>query len=423
MSAITDGSLSSASAFINLLNQIQQQGQSVLDDLETAYTETLFDFQQALESLNGRNIRAVRVLSPDVCCRFTINDFLDVDQSQTSGTIRADSQTGTLKEEAQNVKADILQTSFSSSVGTVQQFSQVYSVSNTSGQTPTGAFVIELVNPGVLSFLDFEIVSMPSAPTIQIYVSADGITETEATQVSQNGYVVNAWFPSQAVKYIRIELTPNMPDTLGGSTYSFGITNVAANLTEYVRYSEIVLKPITFNPVTSQVRFRTNDTGLDWFIQFGTGPIVQVNPGDILDVPGTEAVQLNAQINPSWQLCTGPLTSQTPIVLPADVYPSSIDIVDTSTNLAVRVAYGLDPSQAGSNLSNTYVGVQPYVNGGGLYVVPVIPGTYSNESGIVFQVNYTHGVNSLTAQLFVHLSGRNMSVTPVFRGAWLESLY
>lgn len=69
---------------------------------------------------------------------------------------------------------------------------------------------------------------MPSNPTIVVYGSADGVNLVQASQVSLNGYRVNAWFPSKNIRYLQIRITPAMPDTLGGSTYTFGITSVSA---------------------------------------------------------------------------------------------------------------------------------------------------------------------------------------------------
>ena len=97
---------------------------------------------------------------------------------------------------------------------------------------------------------------MPSNPSIRVFASPDGVNQIEASKVSQNGYVVNAWFSQQQTKYLRIQITPNMPDTLGGTTYSFGITNLSASLIDYFLYSELVTKPVAFSPVSAQVRFK-----------------------------------------------------------------------------------------------------------------------------------------------------------------------
>jgi|SRR4051812_38225158 hypothetical protein len=60
----------------------------------------LFRFEQGLSALNARRQRAARVNAPDIACRFIVSDMLDIDQSQTSATIRADASAVSLKREA-----------------------------------------------------------------------------------------------------------------------------------------------------------------------------------------------------------------------------------------------------------------------------------------------------------------------------------
>jgi hypothetical protein len=414
-----DGEEASASRFMDMLEEMRAKGQSVLDDLTAARDETLFRMQQGLNALNSRRQRAVRVLSPDVACRFVVSDLLDIDQALTSSTVRADASTATCRERARSSEAEIRKTSFSSAVGTVEEFNQMYRVHSPDGACPTGVFEVELVQAQTLTMLVFDIVTLPSAPKIEIWASADGVRLVPATQVSVNGYRVTAWFPSQSVKYLRIAITPNLPDTLGGTTFTFGLTSLSAFTVNYYLYSELVTRPVVFAPATRTVRFKTNESGLEYFLQFGDGPVSQVEPDQLVDLPGVARVSVDASINVGWQL----VQDRSVVQLPADVYPASLSILDVAENRPVSVAYGLDPALAGATLANKYVAVRPYEDGGSLHVVPVNDNLYTDESGRIYRVVYEHGPAAMTARLRVQLATRERAATPVFRGAWLENVY
>lgn len=416
---LQDGDVSSARVFLDTMEAMRQKGQSVLDDLEAARNETLFRMQQGLNALNSRRQRAARVLSPDVACRFVVSDMLDIDQARTSATVRADAGSVTLRERARSSQADIRRTTFTSATGTIEQFNDMYRVHVADGSQPTGVFEVELMRSQVLTLLVFDIVTLPSNPAIQVWGSEDGLKLLPASEVSVNGYRVNAWFPARSVKYVRISITPNMPDTIGGSTYTFGLTSLAAFSVDYRLYSEMVTRPVPFRPVSAKVRFQAADPNLLYFLEFGGGPVSRVEPGQLLDLPGVEPETVDTSIDPAWRLNSDDGALQ----LPADIYPASLSILDTAENQGVRIGYGLDPALIGPNLVNKYVAVRPYTDGGWLDVVPVNDALYDDESGRIYRVSYTHGPDTLAVRLRVQLSTRDRASTPVFRGAWLENVY
>ena len=41
-----------------------------------------------------------------------------------------------------------------------------------------------------------------------------------------NGYRLTAWFTPMEMRYITLAITPAAPDTLGGTSYTFGLTDL-----------------------------------------------------------------------------------------------------------------------------------------------------------------------------------------------------
>lgn len=415
--AIQDGNLSSASGFMRKVGEVRDQGQAVLDDLVAARAETLFRVEQSLSALNSKQQLASRVLSSDMACRFVMSDLLNIDQARTSATLRADAQAATCRENATSSKAEIRKLSFNSALSSVEQFGDMYRVHVLDDAKPTGVFELEFYEARDITLLAFDMVSMPSSPTIEVFGSADGVVLTPAKEVSVNGYRVNAWFAAQAIRYIQIRITPRMPDTLGGSSYTFGLTAVSAFSTTYYRYSEVVTLPVAIAPVSPKVRFRTEDPNLSYFLQFDGGSVYKVEPDQILSLPGVSEQSITCRIDPAWRLSQGDALS--PVQLPATLYPSTLRVRDRDLNQSVRLAYGLDPALAGQNLSRECVAVHQ----GGLFLLPVDETRYLEQAGRSFEAVYVEGPPAVYAVLRVQLSSANRDQTPVFRGAWLEHLY
>ena len=116
------------------------------------------------------------MLSPDVACQFIMSDLIDVDQSGTSATLRPDSGAATLRERSAAANAVIRKTVFTASSGIVEQFTGMHRVYTEDGRKPVGSFDIELVSPATISILTFDIVTMPSDPSIRVFVSENDIS-------------------------------------------------------------------------------------------------------------------------------------------------------------------------------------------------------------------------------------------------------
>lgn len=413
----TDGTDASAGLLTQTLESMRATGQAVLDDLEAARTDTLFRFQQGLSAMNSRRQRSARVLSPDVACRFVVTDFLDIDQRYTSATVRADSQAVTLRERAHSAEAVVRSIKFTSDRGTVESFSGMYRVYSEDGSTPTGTFDIELADPRDISLVVFDIVTLPSDPAITVSASVNGLEQLAARSVSRNGYRVNAWLEPRSVRYLRIQIAPTHPDTIGGNTFTFGLTSVDCFSVDFHLYSELVTRHVAFEPVTEQLRFRTDDPNLAYYISFDGGQPKAVKAGDVVSIPGVETESYDLVINTDWKL--HPVGFAAPLELEEDLYPSSLKLIDVSTGDNVRLAWGLDPAGYPGLITNQYVAI----HNRGLELCPKLDASYVQESGRTFRLTYARGPASVTAQLRVQLLTRDRSETPVFRGAYFEHIY
>ena len=290
---VQDGDQGSRAVFMAALTALQAQGQSVLDSLAQTRLDTLCRFEQDLSALNGRRQRAYRLPVQDIAGQFLVSDLLDIDQAATSATVRADSSTVTLRERSRPAEATIQSTQFSTSAGSIEQFSGMYRVTTQDGKAPTGTFDIQFFSGLDLTLLVFDIVMSPSDPAIAVQVSASGVTYTAATRVARNGYRVSAWLPAGEVKYVRIVITPSHPDTLGGSGYTFGLTSFTAYLAEFHMQSELATKIVQVTPGSAQMRLVANDSGdgLAYFLSLGDGAAYTgVAPGQVLKVPGAVEV-------------------------------------------------------------------------------------------------------------------------------------
>ena len=199
---------------------------------------------------------AARVNAPDIACQFVISDMLDVDQTLTSAAVRADAGAVTLRERGQPSSATVKSLQFATDTGAIEQFTGMYRVHVVDDSKPVGTFQIELVNPAELAVVIFDIVTLPSDPGIRVCASADGITQVEASAISRSGYRANAWFSNMPVKYLQIQISPTHPDTIGGNTFTFGLTSFSAEAV-----GELVVDLLTrgIARLFSQ-RFRTRGT-------------------------------------------------------------------------------------------------------------------------------------------------------------------
>ena len=245
------GEVASASQLMAAFNVLWNQGENILNTLTNYRNLSLVDFQQQVEALNSRLQRANRISPPYTTVNFVTTDFLDIDQTQTSATVRADAQAVTLKERSTTTNAVIRNQTFATSDGTAEAIStdnSLFRVNTTDGSIPTGTFTVQLAQSLNMTVLTFDLAAMPPTPVFKVSASPDGTTFTQAVQVSMNGYRLTAWFTPMEMRYITLAITPAAPDTLGGPSYTFGLTDFAGTETEFELVSELVTAPISFTP-------------------------------------------------------------------------------------------------------------------------------------------------------------------------------
>lgn len=314
---------------------MQATGQQVLNSTVSARTNLLVELELNLEQLNGKRQAAARVPNTAFAGQFLVSDFIGIDQAKTTATVRANTQSVTLRERPTPTDAVILNTTFLSSDGTVAaQPNGIYQVSVSDGGVPVGTFLLQLSATYNISLVTFDILSMPSSPQITVLTSATNVTYNVAPQVSQNGYQVTAWFPPATVQYIQLQITPAVPDTLNGNVYSFGITDFSAAAIAFELKSELVTLPIELLLTSASMRFVADtDPNLTYFLSWDGKNFFQANVGDIVTVPGSTVYDSGAGI-------TLDDYGQLGVDLPAYVYPGTLSIVDGS-GTAYRIAPGL----------------------------------------------------------------------------------
>jgi hypothetical protein len=405
--AFSLGQSASASQINQAFNTLQSQGNSILGTMSKIQLTTLVDYQRRLTALNARRQRAARVQANGIVARFVVSDFDDIDQGQSTATVRVDTSAATLRERREPSQVLVSSTSFTASSGTVQAIdanSTLFSVYNSYG-VPTGTFNLTLSSLVSVSLLTIDISAMASSPTIAVSVSANGLTWTDATQITINGYRLNAWLPQTQTKYIKLVVTPSHPDNLGGSTYTFGITDLSGTSVDYNLVSNIFIKPIVFPVQAAQVQLiASTDDGLTYYLTLddGTNPTaaVVVTPSTPIHLPSVAAVSQTV-------VSTGGLLGLT---LPANVVAGTVAVVDANGN-DLPVVPGLSTTDP-----NIAALVNPHISlvGTALNIVPAPAGTPQ------YTVSYLTGPASITATLRVHLSTSDATITPIFSGAYLE---
>lgn len=412
----TMGQQASASAFLAALEAIQVQGSGVLATLQTAQSDTLLEFERRLSAINARRTRSYRISSPEKPVKFVVTDFLDVDQGNTTGTLRADSGAFTLRERAQLAQAQIQNLLFSSNTGTIENLNpsqNIYTVHiDGSGSIPTGQFDITLQAALTLSQLIIDIPATPSQPSITISISSDNITYTKANNISIAGYRITAWLPSILTKYVRVVITPTHPDDLSGTAFTFGVVDFSANSTEYQLQSSFITKPILFTPNSASLVFDAqSDPNITYYLAIGLPaeavPFIAINPGQVVPIPGTTTASITAIAIDN----TGLLAYS----VPANTYMTTFEVIDANTNLSMRLAPNLSPTDSRiSQLTNEYIAPQPDTS------LRLIRSDSIYDPTRSFNLSYVSGPPQIQVQLRATLSTINNAVSPTFTGASLD---
>lgn len=435
-----DGESASRAKWIAALEESAALGKSVLEDLSQARRDTLLRFENNLIALNGRRQQAARVLGKDTAGRFLVTDFLALDPVQTSASVRADVGAATLRERVDSTEATVKNARFDSSVSSYEPFGDYYRVIAPGGTPPVGTFLIELTEASQLNLVVLDLLATPGRPEITVEGSNDGIKFTAAQSVGVHGYRAVAWMPAQtSVRFLRIRMTPNQPDTIGGSAYTFGISSLTMLKTEFFLRSQLVTQPLTINVQSPRLRFTADAEGdLEYYLSFNGGQAFGVTPGQILDVPGAVSWVGIAQVwgngllswsrSQSWPLSDANFDDLS--LLPADLYGNTLRLVPTGATTPALVAR-LDPASLQSTTAVSG-GITSYGRMSKPYICwwdrqlfyrpysPSLPGGYGDLS---YTISYQTGPASLTAQLYVRFRTSDSSLTPVFRGAALENVY
>jgi hypothetical protein len=411
----TDGTPGSASQVSEAFTEIRTQGQIAINALVVLRENTLLLFNNALSALNGRRVRANRLPQIGVAARFVTSDLRDINQPTTTASVRCDTSSVSLKERAAPGEANVQSVRFSASEGTIQALNvsstgssgnlgALYRVATSNGSAPIGTFDIKLVSPIGTSLVLFDMMDMPSDPAIVVSVSQNGISFTPSISVSRNGYRVAAWFSPSEIQYIRIAITPALPDVLGGSVFTFGLTDFHAFTIQYHLRSDLYTNQIQMIPVGSQLKFEAPTIpGLVYFLSLGGNPAIEVNPGDLIAIPGT-TVTTNQNVNLDHS--TGKLN----FTLPNNTYLQSLTIVDHGSGLTMRIAPDLDPTTTG--LTNQYITINKST--GDMYLV--VFGGVPDELR-TFDLSFVQGPATVTTALQVELITNDLNNTPLFTGA------
>jgi hypothetical protein len=408
------GEAASASKAMTAFSGLWNQGDALLKTLVSYRNLSLTNFQQKVEALNGRRQRANRIVPSFTAVRFVITDFLDIDQTLTSATVRADSQAVTLKERSTTTNAVVLNQTFSTSYGTAEAIStdnSLYRVQDTLGTIPVGTFSLQLQQALQMTVLTFDLAAMPPVPVFMVSASPDGVTYTPATRVSMNGYRLTAWFPPMAMLYVSLAITPAAPDTLGGTSYTFGLTDFVGAETEFEMSSELVSLPLTFAPVGTQLQLVAQaDPNILYFLSFNGSPWQETVAGSVVSIPGTTASQFaGVGMNTAGLLA---------VTLPTNVYPNSIAVVET-TGKPVNLVAGLSPTDANiPALLNDYVSIVPGTSPALQYISSNLTAALAKT----FTVSCASGPATSSVQLRVQLTTSDRTVTPSFTGASLQEL-
>ena len=421
------GEVASASQLMAAFNILWNQGENIVNTLTSYRNKSLVNFQQKVEALNSRLQQANRLNAPYTTVDFITTDFLDIDQTQTSATVRADASAVTLKERSTTTNAVIQSQTFATSDGTAESIStdnSIYRVNTTDGAIPTGTFTLHLDQSLNMTVLTFDLAAMPPNPTFAVSASSDGVTFTSAERTSVNGYRLTAWFAPMEMLYITLSITPAMSDTLGGTSYTFGLTEFAGTETEFEMMSEMVTAPITFTPASATLMLDAATTsGVLYFLSFNGGLWQEYAADSIISVPDTSSVSVtgvtvSAMTGANAGAFSFNMSADTPVL--ASIFVNSIKVTDLSTGLPVRIAPSATIASAvpGTGLTHDYV--VKCSSSGGLMLIPANP--TSTFSGKTYSVSYsgiTSGTGPWSVQLKVQLSTSDRTVTPTFTGASL----
>jgi hypothetical protein len=403
----SNGQPGSASQTVAAFQYIYNLGQNNLNTLTDIYTNTLLAFQRRVSYLNSKQQAALKLVNENSLVNFSVTDFSNIDQSETTATVRVDTGVITCSEQDITVEAVIKSIQFTSSVGSIETLnttSNMYRVYNTNSQTPTGTFAITLTESINLSVLVFDIPSIANNPIINVSVSNTGITYTPCLSYSLIGYRLIIYLTPAPIQYISLSITPGNPDNLGGTLYTFGITDFVGSSTQYRLLSDFVSNPISFKPTSTNCQvLGAADPGLTYFLSLAGENYVEVNLNTPIAIPGVMTGGGTATVSSPGLLS---------VTLNSNIYLNTLVVIDESISAILPIVYGITEGATNiANLKRNYISVI----GNDLYYIPYVSG----DSTKTFSVSYLYGPSQVTAQLKVQLFSNDNNSSPVFNGATL----
>lgn len=472
----TDGTPGSESQVAQAFTELRTQGQAAINQLVVMRENTLLLFNNALTSLNGKRVRTNRLAQIGVPGQFVTSDLQDINQPITTASLRCDSNGVSLRERAAPGEAIVNTVRFSASEGTIQalqvpqtgasgNLGALYRVATADGSTPTGTFDIQLLDAVSISLLIFDMMDTPSSATVQAFTSQNGINFIPSQSITRNGYRLAAWFQPMEGSYLRIVVTPALPDILGGSVFTFGLTDLHAFDVQYHLRSDVYTNQIEIEPRSANLLFQTNTVpGLNYFLSLAGNPPVELFPGSTIPVPGASVVtqtgvaltaptghpawasahsyMLGDQIidsngnlqtvtvagtsggaHPIWNIVGGITIDNASVhwketasslliyTLPGDAYLSTLTITDHVSGVEVRLAPGLTPLAIG--LTNQYFTID---SSGNIFLILY---NHAVDQTRTFDVSFTQGPDIITAMLQVELTTSDLNTTPIYNGAAL----
>ena len=411
-----NGQQGSKSALMTALTALITQGNDIINSLVTSRQVSLIELDNRQAAILGRHVLANRVMSPTQAIKFVVSDFSDIDQANTTATVRADSAVVSLKERNIPVEAVIQSTHFSANQGTLEALNAaqtLVTVNIPDGVIPIGQFDITLIEALTLNQINIGIIPSPSSPTIVVSVSGDGLVYTSATNVVISGSQITVWLESIETKYIRVQITPTLPDNLNGDSYTFGITGLYAQATTFQLRSDLVTKTISFIPNSATIVLDApSDPNIQYYVAVtsagGTpGSFVEMSPGDTISI-GTSVTE---------EVVTSPSIPDVLAQAPSDLYLSTISV--TENGVPLNIAVGLSPTDPNvEDLENEYVVVVEDSVG---YTIQLLSGNGEYNPPRTFVVSYVYGPSLVNVQFKARLSTNDSSISPVFQGASLDS--
>ena len=428
-----NGEQGSASKFLAALNSLSARQVQLLDRLEHLRSQYLARFQSGLSALTLRSCRTASQRGPGVACRFTLEDMHGLDMLSTTASVRCDSRSAHLQEWRLESPESVSSIRFSASTGAVETAGNAWVVVSPD-EPPEGMFTMELSRPSVIHQAVFDVILATPSAEIHVDFSLDGQTWSPASDVSRSGYRILVWFSSVLVRYLRLRILPQQPDSPGSFSYSFGLTDARVFSTRYRLKGAVVFRPRVWRPVTTRVRFQAPQReGVEYFLSLSpyledmpdgldyiqlsrqhAGNYSFVVPGQILDLP-----QIQRYVNlPARVVQTGSLmrleyfyNDQWQIQLPPRLLWNSLRILDENRRL---VPVWPDCLPVVGTTEDGFAEVNKL-----LYWVGPASSQILQQS---WTIQFSTAPEAVLAACMIQLSSRNPDRTPVAGEAWLEEI-